>query len=474
VSVLPFADDAADFYSITLRNLAYCWLALAAGDAVRSRREAVEQAAAAAEEEALRRLGEERLRIARDVHDVVAHSMSEINVQAGVAAHLMDRDPEQARSALRHIKKASGDALTDLRATLGVLRGSDGGAPVEPTGGPDSLDELAAGLRAAGVQVALDVDELPPGAAAVRPAAYRIVQEALTNVLRHADATSVQVRVRCDGEQVTIDVHDDGTGSGAPGGSGQGIRGMRERAAALGGTLDGGPAPGGGPGGDDDVIRVVLADDQTLVRAGFRALLDAEDDMTVVGEAADGEQAVEVVRQERPDVVLMDVRMPRTDGLRATARVTADPVLSRTRVIVLTTFELDEYVFGALRAGAAGFLLKDMEPADVVDAVRIVAAGDALLAPRLTRRLIEAFVTGAGRPEPDTTPLEELTPREREVLTLVGQGLSNVEIADKLVVSPLTVKTHVARLFMKLGARDRAQLVVTAYETGLVTPGERR
>jgi DNA-binding NarL/FixJ family response regulator len=222
------------------------------------------------------------------------------------------------------------------------------------------------------------------------------------------------------------------------------------------------------------VIRVVLADDQTLVRAGFRALLDAEDDMTVVGEAADGEQAVEVVRQERPDVVLMDVRMPRTDGLRATARVTADPVLSRTRVIVLTTFELDEYVFGALRAGAAGFLLKDMEPADVVDAVRIVAAGDALLAPRLTRRLIEAFVTGAGRPEPDTTPLEELTPREREVLTLVGQGLSNVEIADKLVVSPLTVKTHVARLFMKLGARDRAQLVVTAYETGLVTPGERR
>jgi DNA-binding NarL/FixJ family response regulator len=222
------------------------------------------------------------------------------------------------------------------------------------------------------------------------------------------------------------------------------------------------------------VIRVVLADDQTLVRAGFRALLDAEDDMTVVGEAADGEQAVEVVRQERPDVVLMDVRMPRTDGLRATARVTADPVLSRTRVIVLTTFELDEYVFGALRAGAAGFLLKDMEPADVVDAVRIVAAGDALLAPRLTRRLIEAFVTGAGRPEPDTTPLEELTPREREVLALVGQGLSNVEIADKLVVSPLTVKTHVARLFMKLGARDRAQLVVTAYETGLVTPGERR
>jgi DNA-binding NarL/FixJ family response regulator len=219
------------------------------------------------------------------------------------------------------------------------------------------------------------------------------------------------------------------------------------------------------------VIEVVLADDQTLVRAGFRALLDAEHDMAVVGEAADGEEAVDVVRRMRPDVVLMDIRMPRTDGLTATGRLTADPALSGTRVIVLTTFELDDYVFGALRAGAAGFLLKDMEPADVVDGVRIVAGGDALLAPRLTRRLIEAFVAGAGSPEPDPGPLDELTPREREVLALVGQGLSNAEIAERLVLSPLTAKTHVARLFMKLGARDRAQLVVIAYETGLVVPG---
>jgi DNA-binding NarL/FixJ family response regulator len=222
------------------------------------------------------------------------------------------------------------------------------------------------------------------------------------------------------------------------------------------------------------VITVELADDQALVRAGFRALLDGEDDMAVVAEAADGEQAVELAREHRPDVVLMDVRMPRTDGLRATARLTADPTLSRTRVIVLTTFELDEYVFGALRAGASGFLLKDMEPAELLDAVRIVASGEALLAPRHTRRLIEAFVEQSGAAADDAGELAELTAREREVLALVGQGLSNGAVAERLVLSPLTAKTHVARLFTKLGARDRAQLVVTAYETGLVRPGRRR
>ena len=222
------------------------------------------------------------------------------------------------------------------------------------------------------------------------------------------------------------------------------------------------------------MITVTLADDQSLVRAGFRALLDGEADITVVAEAADGEEAVELARLHRPDVVLMDVRMPRTDGLRATARLTADPTLSRTRVIVLTTFELDEYVFGALRAGAAGFLLKDIEPTDLVDAVRIVAAGDALLTPRHTRRLIEAFVEQSGHAPSggeEDERLTELTAREREVLTLVGQGLSNAEIAARLVISPLTAKTHVARLFMKLAARDRAQLVVLAYETGLVVAG---
>lgn len=223
------------------------------------------------------------------------------------------------------------------------------------------------------------------------------------------------------------------------------------------------------------MITVELADDQALVRAGFRVLLDGEHDIEVVAEATDGEQAVELARRHRPDIVLMDVRMPRTDGLVATGRITADPTLSRTRVIVLTTFELDEYVFGALKAGAAGFLLKDIEPADLIEAVRVAAGGDALLTPRLTRRLIEEYVaqSAAGEHSRDTAPLDELTPREREVLALVGQGLSNTSIAERLVLSPLTAKTHVARLFTQLVARDRAGLVVLAYETGLVVAGRR-
>jgi DNA-binding NarL/FixJ family response regulator len=227
------------------------------------------------------------------------------------------------------------------------------------------------------------------------------------------------------------------------------------------------------------VITVELADDQALVRAGFHALLDAEEDITVVAEAADGEAAVALAREHRPAIVLMDIRMPRLDGLEATTRITADPTLSETRVVVLTTFELDEYVFGALRAGASGFLLKDVEPADLIAAVRVVAGGEALLAPRLTRRLIEAFVASVatippGQPPPGSPPPElgSLAPREREVLALVGRGHSNGEIAEALVLSPLTAKAHVARLFAKLRARDRAQLVVIAYESGLVVPGQ--
>jgi DNA-binding NarL/FixJ family response regulator len=220
-------------------------------------------------------------------------------------------------------------------------------------------------------------------------------------------------------------------------------------------------------------IRVVLADDQALVRAGFRALLERADDIEVAGEAADGEQAVEVVRRTVPDVVLMDVRMPTLDGLTATRRIVADPLLSGVRVVVLTTFEVDEYVFAALRAGASGFLLKDIDPDDLRQAVRVVAAGQALLSPSVTRRLIAEFVA---RPAPDApdpatrAALDHLTDREREVVTLAARGLSNDDIAKRIHVSPATAKTHVNRAMVKLNVRDRAQLVVLAYQTGLVEP----
>ncbi|MGW1864180.1 response regulator [Streptomyces mauvecolor] len=218
------------------------------------------------------------------------------------------------------------------------------------------------------------------------------------------------------------------------------------------------------------MIRVLLADDQLLVRAGFRALLDAQDDIEVVGEAADGEEALGLVRQLRPDIVLMDIRMPRLDGLATTRRITSDPDLAAVKVVMLTTFELDEYVFEAIRAGASGFLVKDTEPEELLRAVRAVVDGDALLSPGVTRRLIAEFAARSKEPAAADT-LAELTEREREVMALVGIGLSNEEIARRLVVSPLTAKTHVSRAMVKLGARDRAQLVVLAYESGLVRPG---
>lgn len=218
------------------------------------------------------------------------------------------------------------------------------------------------------------------------------------------------------------------------------------------------------------VIRVLLADDQILVRAGFRALLAAQPDIDVVAEAADGEQALKEVRGHRPDVVLMDIRMPLLDGLAATRRITEDPALAEVKVVMLTTFELDEYVFEAIRGGASGFLVKDTEPEELLRAVRAVVDGDALLSPGVTRRLIAEFAARSKEPAPASV-LGELTEREREVMALVGIGLSNEEIARRLVVSPLTAKTHVSRTMVKLGARDRAQLVVLAYESGLVRPG---
>jgi DNA-binding NarL/FixJ family response regulator len=218
------------------------------------------------------------------------------------------------------------------------------------------------------------------------------------------------------------------------------------------------------------MISVLLVDDQALVRAGFRALLDAQDDIEVVAEAADGEQAVRLARTHKPDIVLMDIRMPGMDGLQATRTIAADDTLSGVRVVILTTFDLDEYVFEALRVGASGFLVKSTEPAELVHAVRVVTAGDALLSPGVTKRLVAEFAERAKEPGP-APALDALTDREREVMGLVAEGLSNEEIAERLVVSPATAKTHVSRAMVKLGARDRAQLVVFAFETGLARPG---
>src|SRR5258705_3450645 len=216
-------------------------------------------------------------------------------------------------------------------------------------------------------------------------------------------------------------------------------------------------------------ITVVLAEDQAIVRAGFRSLLDAEPDIEVAGEAASGDEALEQVRALRPDVVVMDIRMPGIDGLEATRRISEDAALTNTRVLVLTTFELDEYVFGALRAGASGVLLNGGEPADLLLAIRVVASGESLLAPSVTRRLIEAYTSRpGGAPYPAIEGLDELTAREHEVLKLVAAGLTNAEIAENLQLRPLTAKTHVSRILMKLGARDRVQLVVMAYQSRLV------
>jgi DNA-binding NarL/FixJ family response regulator len=220
-----------------------------------------------------------------------------------------------------------------------------------------------------------------------------------------------------------------------------------------------------------DPIRVVLADDQELMRIGFRMILDAEPDLVVVGEAADGVQAVELATRTRPDVVLMDIRMPRMDGVEATRRLAGPGIAQPLRVLALTTFDLDDYVYGALRAGASGFLLKDAPPEELIRAIHVVAAGEALLAPTVTRRLIAEFVARP-RVARQSPGLDELTDREREVLLLIARGHSNREIAQRLVVGETTVKTHVGRVLMKLGLRDRVQAVVLAYEQGLIRPGQ--
>ena len=305
-------------------------------------------------------------------------------------------------------------------------------------------------------------------------AAYRVVQEALTNAIKHAGAAPTSVTVRWEPSALELEIVDTGAGRGVNGnGAGHGLVGMEERMRLYDGSLRTGTRAGRRVRGRREapaVIRVLVADDQALVRAGFRMILDAEEDIDVVGEASDGAEAVEQARRLTPDVVLMDIRMPELDGIEATRRVVDAGGDTPPRVLMLTTFDLNEYVYEALRAGASGFLLKDVPPEELAAGIRVVARGDALLAPSITRRLIHEFARAApaGAPPPG---FAELTAREVEVFKLVARGLSNAEIAAELIVSETTVKTHVARLLMKLGIRDRVQAVVLAYESGIAVPG---
>ena len=416
-----------------------------------------------------------------------------------MAVHLARKRGEEVSPALLAIQEASADAARELRTTLGVLRSDEDG----DSSGLGHLDRLAARARAAGLPVTVNVTgaerALPPE---VDQAAYRIVQEALTNVSRHAGQASAWVHLCYTSDALEIQVDDDGTGISngqqqqqqrpqpqrkrpqpqqrrrrrpRPGPHRHARTGDRARrpAARRAQRRRRLPGPRRIPGRDPcDLIRILLADDQSLIRSGIRSLLEAEDDIEVVAEAADGRQAVALAVEHRPDIALMDIQMPVLDGIEATRQIVADERLAEVRVVILTNFGLDEYIFRALRAGAAGFLLKETEPAGLLEALQVVMRGDSLLSPAITRRLISEFVA---RP-PDAVAaagMERLTNREREVAALVAHGLSNDEIAEAMVLSPATAKTHVSRAMIKLGARDRAQLVVFAYQAGLVTPKRR-
>ena len=372
--------------------------------------------------------------------------------------------------------------------------------PFAPQPGLGELPALVERVRATGLDVSVRRVGAPFEVSdAAGLTVYRVVQEALTNALKHAEEpTSVEVRLAFADPDLAVRVTDNGrarvtvppSSPAAASGGGHGLVGMAERATAFGGTLRAGSGRRRGLGGRGHAarlqdprpgmtIRVVLADDQALLRKGFRMILEAEDGMEIVGEAPDGADAVRLVELYRPDVVLMDVRMPVLDGIEATRAISASAAGDGTRVLILTTFDLDEYAFSALRAGASGFLLKDVPPAELVAAIRTVARGDAVVSPRITRRLLEEYAhtlpdlaAGAGGADTGGDAAEEnpalasLTEREREVLLAVADGLSNAEIAERLYVSEATVKSHVGRLLAKLGLRDRVQAVVFAFQVG--------
>jgi DNA-binding NarL/FixJ family response regulator len=426
----------------------------------------------------------ERSRIARELHDVVAHSVSVMVVQAGAARRTLTASPGQAATALGQVESTGRQALVELRRLLGRCATATGPAttpspPAEPGqpgvaghGGPRGRPAGRGGGR---------------GPAAGAPGRGRPVR--LPDRAGGVDQLA-QARRPGPGQRPGLlrprGPGDPGRGRRGRHGERPGVGPRPHRHAGAGGPVRRHPGdrrpprrrlPGRRPVAPGRrvarvTIRVLIADDQPLMRTGFRMILDAEPDLEVVGEAADGGDAVRLAGHVRADVVLMDIRMPGMDGIEATRRLAGDGVQDPVRVLILTTFDLDEYVLSALRAGASGFLLKDVPPEDLVDAIKVVAAGDALLAPSVTRRLLDRFASNL--PDPAAArpaALDSLTARELEVLGLVARGMSNAEIAEHLVVSETTVKTHVGRLLAKLDLRDRVQAVVLAYETGIVRPG---
>jgi DNA-binding NarL/FixJ family response regulator/signal transduction histidine kinase len=457
------------------------------GDNLRTRRaylREVEERAARLErerEENIRRAAaDEQARIARELHDIIAHNVSVMTVQAAAAGDAFETQPGSVREALASIESTGREALTELRRLLGSVRPGDGPEDglrtLAPQPGLARLDDLVEQVRATGLEVELTIEgsprELPPG---IDLSSYRIVQEALTNTLKHADASQATVLVRYGDRTLDVEVVDDGRGATVDGAErGRGIIGMRaDRRRARGRARSRRwlfhPCPDPPRGARSMTIRVLLCDDQALVRSGFRLILESREDIEVVGEAEDGREAIELAQRVDPDLILMDIRMPNVDGVEATRRLVTGG--SRARIIVLTTFDLDEYVFESIRAGASGFLLKDVQPTQLVDAIRVVAAGEALLAPSVTRRLLDRFartLPGEEKPPPE---LVSLTERELEVLKLLASGLSNAELAERLFLSETTVKSHISSVLRKLGLRDRVQAVVLAYEAGLVRPG---
>ena len=434
-----------------------------------------------------RAIARERARIARELHDVLAHNLSAIVVQAGAARRVLERDPDAAGQAARLIADTGREALAELRYLSGAVHRDDS----DPLDGPPTLrriGDLVRSAREAGLDATLTVEGEPvdmagragargvprrAGGAHERVEARRAGPRRGDRPLRALGGRPGDHRRRCGGHRARArrrrrrPRHRGHARARRPlrrqrrGGPRARRRVRRAR-----------PAPRHGSSGGLMPIKVLLVDDQQLIRAGFRMILGAEPDIEVVGECANGVQAVDSAARLEPDVVLMDIRMPEMDGIEATRRIVREGDGRPVRVLMLTTFDLDEYVYDALRAGASGFLLKDVPADQLADGIRLVAQGEALLAPSATRRLIVEFArTSPARREPPPA-MAELTPRELEVFRLIARGRSNAEIAGELFVGETTVKTHVTRILMKLGIRDRVQAVVLAYESGIVAPGD--